>query len=129
MKRLFSGLLWLMTALQPALAAQRWDAVLLADQGMYYMDPTSVEQQAGLKVLWTLLDYRNPQTTSDGQSYRSMRAQVQVNCKANMARFIHISYYSGGMLNGKLVQQQGMLRDWHEIEVDSPIARIARRAC
>jgi hypothetical protein len=129
MKRLFSGLFWLMTALQPALAAQRWDAVLLADQGMYYMDPTSVEQQAGLKVLWTLLDYRNPQATSDGQSYRSMRAQVQVNCKANLARFIHISYYSGGMLNGKLVQQQGMLRDWHEIEVDSPIARIARRAC
>ena len=129
MKRLFSGLLWLMTALQPALAAQRWDAVLLADQGMYYMDPTSVEQQAGLKVLWTLLDYRNPQATSDGQSYRSMRAHVQVNCKANMARFIHISYYSGGMLNGKLVQQQGMLRDWHEIEVDSPIARIARRVC
>lgn len=130
MKRSGAGFaLLLVLLLSPVLAAQRWDAVLLADQGMYYMDPTSVEQQAGLKVLWTLLDYRNPQTTADGQSYRSMRAQVQINCKANMARFIHMSYHSGAMMNGKPVQQQGMLRDWHEIEVDSPIARIARRVC
>jgi hypothetical protein len=27
------------------------------------------------------------------------------------------------------VQRQGMLRDWNEIEADSPMARIARRVC
>jgi hypothetical protein len=58
-----------------------------------------------------------------------MRAQVQINCKARMARLTHMSYFSGGMLSGKEVQKQGMLRDWHEIEADSPMARIARRVC
>jgi hypothetical protein len=75
------------------------------------------------------LDYRAPQTNSEGQTYRSMRAQVQINCKARMARLTHMSYFSGGMLSGKEVQKQGMLRDWHEIEADSPMARIARRVC
>jgi len=58
-----------------------------------------------------------------------MRAQAQINCKSQMARLVHMSYYSGAMLSGRPVQQQGLLRDWHEIEPDSPMARIARRVC
>lgn len=130
MKSLVCGAALLLAAgLQTLGAAQRWDAVLLADQGMYYLDPQSVEQQGAHKQLWTLLDYRSPQTTADGQSYRSMRAQAQINCKSQMARLVHMSYYSGAMLSGRPVQQQGLLRDWHEIEPDSPMARIARRVC
>ena len=113
----------------PSLAATRWEPLSLADQGMYYMDPQSIEQHGANKQLWTVLDYRTPQTNSEGQTYRSMRAQVQINCKARMARLMHMSYFSGGMLSGKEVQKQGMLRDWQEIEADSPMARIAHRVC
>jgi hypothetical protein len=113
----------------PAWADTRWEPLTLADQGMYYMDPQSIEQQGSNKQLWTVLDYRSAQTTAEGQSYRSMRAQVQINCKARLARLTHMTYYSGGMLNGAVVQRQGMLRDWMEIEADSPMARIARRVC
>lgn len=117
---------WLSLA---AWADTRWEPLSLADQGMYYLDPQSVEQHGASKQLWTVLDYRSPQSNTEGQTYRSMRAQVQINCKARMARLIHMSYYSGGMLSGREVQKQGMLRDWQEIEADSPMARIARRVC
>jgi hypothetical protein len=40
-----------------------------------------------------------------------------------------MTYYSGPMMTGAEVQKRGMLRDWHDIEPDSPIARIARRVC
>ena len=110
-------------------ADTRWEPLTLADQGMYYMDPQSVEQHGASRQLWTVLDYRSPQTNSEGQTYRSMRAQVQINCQSRMARLTHMAYYSGGMLSGKEVQKQGMLRDWQEIEADSPMARIARRVC
>lgn len=113
----------------PGWADTRWEPLSLADQGMYYIDPQSVEQHGANKQLWTVLDYRSPQTHSEGQTYRSMRAQVQINCKARMARLTHMAYYSGGMLSGKEVQKQGMLRDWQEIEPDSPMGRIARRVC
>lgn len=115
--------------LSPAWADTRWEPLTLADQGMYYLDPQSIEQQGPNKQLWTVLDYRSSQTTSEGQSYRSMRAQVQINCKARLARLMHMTYHSGGMLSGAVVQRQGMLRDWMEIEADSPMARIARRVC
>ncbi len=128
MKRLLLSLV-LLAGLQPAWADTRWEPLTLADQGMYYFDPQSIEQQGSNKQLWTVLDYRSPQTNSEGQSYRSMRAQVQINCKARLARLTHMSYYSGGMLGGSVVQRQGMLRDWNEIEADSPMARIARRVC
>jgi hypothetical protein len=128
MKRLLQSLV-LLAGLQPAWADIRWEPLTLADQGMYYFDPKSIEQQGSNKQLWTVLDYRSPQTNSEGQSYRSMRAQVQINCKARLARLTHMSYYSGGMLSGSVVQRQGMLRDWNEIEADSPMARIARRVC
>ena len=128
MKRLLLSLV-LLAGLQPAWADTRWEPLTLADQGMYYFDPQSIEQQGSNKQLWTVLDYRSPQTNSEGQSYRSMRAQVQINCKARLARLTHMSYYSGGMLSGSVVQRQGMLRDWNEIEADSPMARIARRVC
>ncbi len=128
MKRLLLSLV-LLAGLQPAWADTRWEPLTLADQGMYYLDPQSIEQQGSNKQLWTVLDYRSPQTNSEGQSYRSMRAQVQINCKARLARLTHMSYYSGGMLSGSVVQRQGMLRDWNEIEADSPMARIGRRVC
>jgi hypothetical protein len=128
MKRLLLSLV-LLAGLQPAWADTRWEPLTLADQGMYYFDPQSIEQQGSNKQLWTVLDYRSPQTNSEGQSYRSMRAQVQINCKARLARLTHMSYYSGGMLSGSVVQRQGMLRDWNEIEADSPMARIGRRVC
>ena len=128
MKRLLLSLV-LLAGLQPAWADTRWEPLTLADQGMYYFDPQSIEQQGSNKQLWTVLDYRSPQTNSEGQSYRSMRAQVQINCKARLARLTHMSHHSGGMLSGSVVQRQGMLRDWNEIEGDSPMARIARRVC
>ena len=110
-------------------AAERWEAVLLSEQGMYYLDSQSISTQGSTKVLWTVLDYRSVQEGAEGANYRSMRAQVQINCKARLARLTHMSYYSGGMLGGSVVQRQGMLRDWNEIEADSPMARIARRVC
>ncbi len=110
-------------------AAERWEAVLLNEQGMYYFDSQSITTQGSSKVLWTVLDYRNAQEGAEGANYRSMRAQVQINCKARLARMVHMTYYSGPMMGGAEVQKRGMLRDWHEIEADSPIARIARRVC
>ena len=74
-------------------AETRWEPLSLADQGMYYMDPQSIEQHGANKQLWTVLDYRTPQTNSEGQTYRSMRAQMQINCKARMARLTHMSYF------------------------------------
>ena len=68
-------------------------------------------------------------SAAEGLKGQRLTPVYSINCKGRLARLTHMTYYSGGMLSGAVVQRQGMLRDWNEIEADSPMARIARRVC
>lgn len=114
----------------PMLAqAVSWELVAQAPQGFYYIDPSSVALDGERKLAWTVLDYREEQRLRDGSRYRSTHAQVQFNCKARLARLVHLTYFSGPMISGKVVLRQGMLQDWFEIEPGSPVQRLAYRVC
>ena len=110
-------------------AAPRWEPVMLADQGMFYLDPASVVEQSDRKEVWTVLDYRKPQNTADGKVYLSTRAQVWINCRLQMGRIMHLTYYSGPMLGGRDIEKTGMLQDWQPIESGTPVQKIARKLC
>ena len=112
-----------------AKASSKWEALTLSDQGLFYIDPQSITEEDGRKKVWSALDYKKPQTTGDGKAYMSMHSQIQFNCKLKMARVLHLTYYAGPMLTGKVVSQQGMLQEWLDIDPSSPIHKIARRVC
>ena len=124
--RILAGLLLLAGAAQ---AGPRWEPVMLADQGMFYLDPASIRDQNERKEVWTALDYRTPQYTAEGKVYRSTRAQVWINCRLQMGRIMHLTYFSGPMLGGAEIEKAGMLQDWKEIEAGTPIQKIARKVC
>lgn len=114
----------------PASAAKpRWESVLLNDQGLFYIDPKTLKDEGERKEVLSLLDYKKRQTTSAGKPYLSIEALMRINCRQRMARIIHLTYYSGNMLTGEVVERQGMLQEWHDIENGTPIQRIARRIC
>ena len=113
----------------PGMAAPKWEVIVLNDQGMFYIDANSIEQEAGRKVLWSAIDYKKTQTTAEGKPYLSAQTQLMINCKAKMARVMHLTHYSGAMLTGKVVSRQGMLHDWMDIDPSSAIHKIARRVC
>jgi len=113
----------------PCALAAKWELVAQSNNGFYYIDPRSVETSADRKTAWTVLDHRELQGLRDGTRYRSTHAQVQFNCKANLARIVHLSYYSGAMLAGSQVHQQGMLQEWFELEAGSPMKRVAAKVC
>ena len=130
----FTTSTWVLIALfsvlaAPGMAAPKWEVIVLNDQGMFYIDANSVTQEAGRKVLWSVIDYKKTQMTAQGQPYQSAQTQLMVNCEAKMARVMHLTYYSGAMLTGKVVSRQGMLHDWMDIDPTSAIQRIARRVC
>lgn len=120
-----------LVTLLPAAPSQaaKWELVAQSNTGFYYLDPTSVETVGERKLAWTVLDHREEQKLRDGSRYRSTHGQVQFNCKAHLARLVHLSYYSGPMMGGQRVMQQGMLQDWFEIEPGSPVQRLALRVC
>jgi hypothetical protein len=113
----------------PGMAAPKWEVIVLNDQGMFYIDANSIEQEAGRKVLWSAIDYKKTQMTAEGKPYLSAQTQLMINCKAKMARVMHLTHYSGAMLTGKVVSRQGMLHDWMDIDPTSAIHKIARRVC
>ncbi len=112
-----------------AQASTKWEAVMLNDQGLFYIDPKSITEEDGRKKVWSALDYKKPQTTGDGKPYLSIHSQIQLNCKLKMARVLHLTYYTGPMLTGQVVSRQGMLHEWLDIDPSSPIQKIARRVC
>lgn len=109
--------------------AARWELVAQSNTGFYYIDPRSIEAEGDRKKVWTVLDYREDQKLHEGARYRSTHAQLQFNCKARLARLVHLTYYSGPMMDGKAVLRQGMLQDWFEIEPGSPTQRMAAKVC
>ncbi len=112
-----------------AQATSKWEALMLNDQGLFYIDPQSITEEDGRKKVWSALDYKKPQSTGDGQPYQSIHSQIQINCRLKMARVLHLTYYTGPMLTGKVVSRQGMLHEWLDIDPSSPIQKIARRVC
>jgi hypothetical protein len=114
---------------QNAAASTKWEALTLNDQGLFYIDPQSITEEEGRKKVWSALDYKKPQTTGDGKPYLSIHSQIQVNCHLKQARVLHLTYYAGPMLTGKVVSRQGMLHEWLDIDPSSPIHKIARRVC
>lgn len=112
-----------------AAASSKWEALMLNDQGMFYIDSQSITEEDGRKKVWSAIDYKKPQTTGDGKPYLSIHSQIQVNCQMKLARVLHLTYYTGPMLAGKVVSRQGMLHEWLDIDPSSPIHKIARRIC
>lgn len=110
-------------------ANTKWEPVAQDEQGLFYVDPKSVTQEEGHKTVWSALDYKKPQSTAQGSVYRSARSQIRINCAPKKAMIMHLTYYSGPMLTGQIVNRQGMLHEWVVIDPSSPIHKIARRVC
>lgn len=112
-----------------ALANPKWEAVVLNDQGLYYIDAHDITHEGPRVVLWSAIDYKKPQSTAEGESYMSVKSQLSINCKVKMARVMHLTYYAGPMLTGKVISRQGMIHEWMEIDPSSAMHKIARKAC
>ncbi len=119
---------WMVWA-QPALAAPHWEAISLADQGMFYIDPASIVREGSIRKFHSVLDYKSAQTTSDGKAYWSNETHIQIDCNARLARVVHLTLYSGKMLSGSPVLKEGILREWQAIAPTSAIEKLARRVC
>lgn len=116
-------------ALAPAHAAPRWETLMLNAQGVYYIDPASVSRDGDKRTFISMLDYRNTQINEAGKPYLSIQSQFQINCRMKLARIVHLTYYSGPMLTGNVIERQGMLQDWNEIDSTTPVARMVRFVC
>jgi hypothetical protein len=125
----FAAAFTLALAASVAGASPQWEAVSLADQGMFYIDPSTIAREGSIRKFHSALDYKTVQTTSDGKPYWSNETHIQIDCNTRLARVVHLTLYSGKMLSGKPILKEGILREWQPIAASSPIEKLARRVC
>jgi len=106
-----------------------WEPITASERGQFYIDPTSVRKVDGVVRLRTLLDYAQPQMTHNGKAFRSALSQMEIDCKGDMGRIVKMTYHTGLMAGGQLVETQGMIQDWQDIAPESPVRRMAKRVC
>jgi hypothetical protein len=110
-------------------AHARWETIGLYAQGTFYIDLDSVVREPGKRKLSSSVDYRSPQTNSQGKQYLSTRSLLHIDCTAELARTLHLSFFAGPMLKGAVVESEGILLDWQPIPSGTPMYRIMHRVC
>ncbi len=106
-----------------------WEAITASERGQFYIDPTSLRRADGTVRFKSLLDYAKPQVTHNGKAFRSALSSMEIDCASGMGRITQMSYHTGLMAGGQLVETQGMVQDWQDIAPESPVRRMANRVC
>jgi hypothetical protein len=111
-----------------ALAAD-WVSLGLADHATYGIDRASIEKDGQLRRVWTMLDYREPQKSSQGKTYRSSRALMEMECAKHQVRTRSMSLYSGHHLSGEALTSEGIFDQWQAVTPNSPVATMLKLVC
>jgi hypothetical protein len=96
----------------PAHAAKlaQWSKLAGNGSGTLYIDKASVakadkgeDSAQGARKAWTLVSYRKAQTSADGKSYRSLKAQYLYSCRDHSVTLLAQTFYPATMARGEAV--------------------------
>lgn len=75
-----------------------WVKVTSHAEGNTYADPSTIIRDGNRVKMWTLVDYEKPKITAKQiKSFRSMKAQIEFDCKENLSRMISTFTYPENM--------------------------------
>jgi len=121
--------LWGGAHLQAVAATPQWASVGLYDQGAVSVDIANVSREGPLRRFWSMMDYKVAQKSESGDTFLSTRSQMEINCQTRQVRILHLSMHAAARLGGRVVDSEGILREWQAIPPGTPVDRISARVC
>ena len=106
-----------------------WTKVDSVDTGTYYLDLDRIKKSGYIRSFWSVLDYRVPQKTSRGMHYQSTRTHMEIDCRQKTVHILSFSMHAAPMLEGEVIDTQGIMRDWQSIPPDTPLEKLHRVVC
>lgn len=96
-----------------------------------YLDPATITRSGNEARLWTLDDYRKPQTDIEGKKpYSSVKAQWIFDCAKRMSDVLIAFYHAGPMAQGEEVHSGAAdQRQWDKVAPGSVGDLAFRAAC
>lgn len=93
-----------------------------------YADPDTIRRKGDLVKMWTLYDYKIPQTEA-GVSYLSLRMQDEYDCTDERTRSLAVTSYSGNMESGKPIYNNSDAGKWAPIAPRTLYQTLWKFAC
>lgn len=106
-----------------------WTSVGRFERGEFYIDRSTIEVKGDQREVWSMMNYRNPEMHPNGHIFRSTRSLLQIQCKARLARAVHMSHFTDAMLGGKQISKMGSLPEWDPVPPDTPMREILDLVC
>lgn len=125
-KLLVCGAIWLSCSLA---TAANWAITGMSDTAQYGIDRSSIEHDGDIRRVWTMLDYRKAQRTSQGKTFWSTRALMEMNCTHQQVRTRSLALYSGPKLSGEMLTSEGVFDQWQAAPPNSPVSNIMKSLC
>ncbi len=123
----FGMLLTLLVSSGPACA--EWMSLGASDSGTtVYADPASMRREGDLVKMLVLFDFKTKQTKAD-VSFLSAKAQMEYDCAEQRFEGLAVTYFSGNMGNGNLLDRSSGKGKWIRVSPESLDQALWKLAC
>jgi hypothetical protein len=109
--------------------AEVWIETSRTDDYLAYADPSSVRRDGDLVKMWSMFDYRNPQTGIPGKPFLSTRRQFEYDCKRGRARALAVSSHAARQGKGDALASVSVKYDWRTVVPQSADDYLLKFAC
>lgn len=94
-----------------------------------YYDPDTIREKSGTTKVWTIWDFRYPQTALNGATYLSRKGQEEFNCDNETNRDIYVLYTLNNGGRGDVVFKDNVGSQFEPITPDSIVATLFDIVC
>ncbi|OAI45101.1 hypothetical protein AYO43_08465 [Nitrospira sp. SCGC AG-212-E16] len=123
----FGMLLTLLVSSGPACA--EWMSLGTSDSGTtVYADLATMRREGDLVKMLVLFDFKTKQTKAD-VSFLSAKAQMEYDCAAQRFEGLAVTYFSGNMGNGNLLDRSSGKGKWIRVSPESLDQALWKLAC
>lgn len=109
--------------------AEVWMEAGRSDDYVAYGDPSSVKRDGEIARMWSMFDYKTPQTGIPGKTYLSIRRQFEYDCKHGKARILTASPYAANQAKGPPLLTETNTYNWRAVVPDSVDDALLKFAC
>jgi hypothetical protein len=110
-------------------SAEVWIETSKTDDYIAYADPSSIRREGDIVRMWSMFDYKNPQTGLPGKPHQSTRRQFEYDCKQKRARALAVSSHAAHDGKGDPIAAASVKYNWSAVVPDSADDYLLKFAC
>jgi hypothetical protein len=92
-------------------------------------DPATIVRSGDVVKMWSVINYAQPRTTSDGKTYSSSRQQLEYDCTENQSRSLFFSRHTEYTGWGDVVYRNDTPGRWIPVPPGSIGGALMKFAC